>query len=80
MKPPLEQVEIPIRWVFALLSASGSALIVAMSAAVYAARIESKTDFAVVRIDAIESNRHEEMQYLRRIEERLSRIEGKLDR
>lgn len=75
-----DETKIPLRWVFLLLSASGSGLIAATAVAVYAARIESRVEFATIRVDALESKDDRVLAYLQRIEERLSRMEGKLER
>jgi len=71
---------VPLKWVFAMAGASGSAFLLALGVGVYAARVEGKTDFAHDRIRGLEGERREEMTYLRRIDERLSRIEGKLEK
>lgn len=75
-----DETRVPLKWVFLLMSASGSALLVAVSVGIYAAKVEGKADFAALRITALESEKHEELTYLRRIEERLSRMEGKMDK
>lgn len=70
---------VPIRWVFLLLSASGSGLIASTAVAVYATRIEGRVEFASMRVQTLESKDERVFLYLQRIEERLSRMEGKLD-
>ena len=78
----LNHVNVPMRWVFILLSASGSGLLLAVGIGMWSAQLETKLHAAEVQIqkneNAQDADKSEMQKYLRSIDERLSHIEGSL--
>lgn len=66
-----DKTKVPIGWMFLILSASGTALMLAMSMAFWLGKVE-------IRVSAAEVNASESSQYMRSIDQRLSHIEGAL--
>lgn len=67
-----EETKVPMKWVFVLLSCSGAAIMTAVSVGMYVSTVEGKAMAAQVA-----ANKSEE--YLKTIDQRLSRIEGRLN-
>lgn len=78
MRAITEDTKVPIRWVFILLSMSGSALILAMSVGVWSSKIEAKSVALEDKIKTSEIQSNQSNNLLYSIDRRLSRIEGKL--
>lgn len=78
MKAITEDTKVPIRWVFVLLSMSGSALILAMAVGIWSSKIEAKSDALEDKFKSSEIQSNQSNNLLYSIDRRLSRIEGKL--
>lgn len=73
-----EQTQVPLKWVFILLSCSGSALILAMTVGLWVSKMEIKLQAAETQINKSGANEDKFQDYLVSIDQRLSRIEGRL--
>lgn len=73
-----DETKVPLKWVFALLSCSGGALILAMSAMVWLSDVANTAETAAVMGDKHEAKFEKMYDALLSIDRRLSNIEGAL--
>jgi len=73
-----DETRVPIRWVFALLSCSGAALILAMSAMIWLADVANTAENAAVGAAKNDAKTEKYYDALISIDRRLSNIEGAL--
>lgn len=79
MNEPLsDETKVPLKWVFALLSCSGGALILAMSAMVWLSDVANTADAAASVGDKHEAKFEKMYDALISIDRRLANIEGAL--
>lgn len=69
---------VPIKWVFALLTSSGTALIVAMSAMLWLSGVANTASNAENNVMKVELKQEKLLETLQNIDRRLSNIEGAL--
>lgn len=72
------KTHVPIGWIFALFGCSGTAVAIAITAGLYAGRIETRAAAAESVVNEIKTSAANRDSVLRIIDERLSRIEGAL--
>lgn len=86
-----ENAKLPLPWFFGIIGSFASVLVIGITIAVYISRIESKADAANEMIlgqkkemesmsKTWENGLSDQIQYLRSIDQRLSRMEGQFNR
>jgi Flp pilus assembly protein TadB len=73
-----EKTSVPIGWVFALLSCSGGALILAMTAMLWLSNVANTAENAKSDVSKQESKLSKTDESLQNIDRRLANIEGAL--
>lgn len=80
MDNKIEKINIPLKWVFALLSASGSGLIIAVTIGIWVSRVDVQAANTQKEVTQLQSERQLLTQELREIRYSLGRIEGILEK
>lgn len=74
------QSGVSMKWLFTLLSMSGSGIILAVSVGAWVGKVETKAQAAQEKATELKSVQTETLRYMQSIDQRLSRIEGKLSK